>query len=143
MTRIYSLSDLKFISPVTLRAWLRGGAPGKFAIVDVRESDYIGGHIKGSLHYSAGSLNETLPDLKRKLREKDVDNVIFHCALSQVRGPRSALTFLRSIGENELADPFYQKLQVSVLKGGFTKWQELYGEDPEATEDFDKEIWSF
>lgn len=142
----YSLTDLKFITPTTLRAWFDKGSPsgkGKFAIVDVRDSDYIGGHIKGCYHYPAGNFHTSLPQLQQKLIENEIDDVVFHCALSQVRGPRSTLMFLRSL--NEVQDPndraFFDKLSVSVLQGGFTSWQQKYGSDTEVTEDYIKDLW--
>ncbi|CAH2355229.1 CDC25-like phosphatase Ych1p [[Candida] railenensis] len=147
MSRIYSLSDLKFINPSTLRAWFRGGSPtgkGKFAVVDVRDSDYVGGHIKGCFHYTAGNFHYTLPELYKKLIDNDINDVVFHCALSQVRGPSSTLKFLRSINELSESDQRVMEMKrVWVLKGGFTQWQEEYGNDAEVTEDYDEEIWKF
>ncbi|CAH6719020.1 CDC25-like phosphatase Ych1p [[Candida] jaroonii] len=143
MGRSYSVSDLKFIKPSTLYSWFKGGSPGKFAVVDVRDSDYVGGHIKGCYHYPAGNFEETLPDLRKRLMQDGVQDVIFHCALSQVRGPSSTLRFLRSL--NDVKDPkqieFFNQLSVWVLNGGFTKWQEKYGDDKSVTEGYDKEIW--
>ena len=48
MSKIYSLSDLKFIKPKTLKSWFTNGSSphGKFCVVDVRDSDFVGGHIK-------------------------------------------------------------------------------------------------
>lgn len=143
MGRSYSVSDLKFIKPSTLYSWFKGGSPGKFAVVDVRDSDYVGGHIKGCYHYPAGNFEETLPDLRKRLMKDGVQDVIFHCALSQVRGPSSTLRFLRSL--QDIKDPkqieFFNQLSVWVLNGGFTRWQEKYGDDKTVTEGYDKEIW--
>lgn len=69
---------------------------------------------------------------------KQSDDIVFHCALSQQRGPSAALKFLRSVKEGELNGK-----SVWILKGGFTKWQELYGEDIDVTEDYQKDIWKF
>ncbi|KAG7665142.1 ibp1 [[Candida] subhashii] len=148
MTRIYSLSDLRYIKPITLRSWFKGGSPhgnGKFAIIDVRESDFVGGHIKGCYHYPAANFHYTLRELHQRLYDNKIDDIIFHCALSQVRGPSSTLKFLRSL--NEITDPklkeYFDSVHVYVLKGGFTRWQREYGEDSEVTEHYDKEIWQF
>ncbi|ODQ80748.1 hypothetical protein BABINDRAFT_34996 [Babjeviella inositovora NRRL Y-12698] len=142
---IYALSDLQFIGSRTLRAWFRGGSPngqGNFAVVDVRESDFIGGHIKGCLHYPAGRFMETILELQEKL--KAYDDVVFHCALSQVRGPSSSLKFLRSLNElPPLERAGFEHLNVWVLKGGFTEWQAEFGEDKEVTEDYQKDLWEF
>ncbi|KAM9892271.1 hypothetical protein OXX79_010136 [Metschnikowia pulcherrima] len=140
-----SLTDLRFVSPVTLRAWFTSKSPsgqGNFAVVDVRDSDFVGGHIKGCYHYAAGEIYETLPELRRRLLENKIDDVVFHCALSQVRGPKSTLVFLRSLQElpKEEREKF-DNLNVWVLSGGFTAWQKLYGEDQEVTVGFQADLW--
>lgn len=141
--KTYSLSDLRFIAPSTLREWFKKEPSArKFAVVDVRDSDYIGGHIKGCLHYSAGNFNETLPELRQKIKDSHVHDLVFHCALSQVRGPKSALRFLRSIetlGDEE--KKAFDGINVWVMEGGFTKWQYEYGNDKEVTEDYIKDLW--
>lgn len=84
-----------------------------------------------------------MPSLVRQFREKKM--VIFHCALSQQRGPSAALKYIRerekSLGQvthaagEELAQTVY------VLDKGFVGWQELYGEDERLTEAYRKELW--
>lgn len=139
----YTLSDLKYIRVPTLYTWLKNQGPGKFMVVDVRDSDYIGGHIKGSMHYPSSNFEETLADLKKQLIANQVEDVIFHCALSQVRGPKSTLKFLRSLSQvrNDKEIEFFNQLNVWVLKGGFTEWQRHYGEDETVTEGYDKALW--
>ncbi|KAH6635006.1 hypothetical protein B0J18DRAFT_462147 [Chaetomium sp. MPI-SDFR-AT-0129] len=63
------------------------------AVIDVRDDDYIGGHIKGARNVPSRQLDAMLPTLVRQLRDKDT--VVFHCALSQQRGPNAALRYLR------------------------------------------------
>ena len=136
MATIASLTE-KFINPSTLRAWFRGGLPtgkGIFAVVDVRDSDFMGGHIKGCYHYPSATFPEDIENLKQILTANKVDDIVFHCALSQVRGPSSALKFIRS-----LEDP--AQFNVWILRGGFTKWQAEYGDDPEVTEGYNAELW--
>ncbi|EGW30708.1 uncharacterized protein SPAPADRAFT_142679 [Spathaspora passalidarum NRRL Y-27907] len=145
----YALSDLKYIRPSTLRTWFRGGSSphgsGKFAIIDVRDDDYVGGHIKGSCNYPATNFISLLPSLRKSLYEKKVDDVVFHCMLSQARGPSSALKFLRSL--NTIDDPelqeFFKNVHVYVLKGGFQRWAREYGEDSSVTEDFAADLWNY
>ena len=69
------------------------GIAPRLAIVDVRDADHAGGHIVGSLHVPSSSLDYRTPELIRKLAEKEI--VVFHCALSQQRGPSAALRYLR------------------------------------------------
>ncbi|KAK3337961.1 hypothetical protein B0H65DRAFT_477342 [Neurospora tetraspora] len=69
-----------------------GGSP-TLAIIDVRDDDYIGGHIKGSQNVPSRKLDAMLPTLVRQLQDKET--VVFHCALSQQRGPSAALRYIR------------------------------------------------
>ena len=57
------------------------------------QTDHIGGHIKSSLHVPSATHATAIPSLVRNLKDKPV--VIFHCALSQVRGPKAALQYVR------------------------------------------------
>lgn len=92
------------------------------------------------------SLDYRLPELVRSLKDKET--VVFHCALSQQRGPGAALRYLRERerlgllegeddgkkdvvkkgveGGNEDGAEAEKKVQqkVYVLDGGFVKWQE-------------------
>jgi rhodanese-related sulfurtransferase len=93
------------------------------AIIDVRDSDYIGGHIVSSTNIPSSTLDYRIPELIRTLRDKEV--VVFHCALSQQRGPSAALRYLRE--KERLGDgkDGKKKQEVFVLDGGFVKWQEV------------------
>ncbi|KAL2061499.1 hypothetical protein VTL71DRAFT_6876 [Oculimacula yallundae] len=67
--------------------------PSSIAIIDVRDDDHIGGHIKHSIHAPSTTLDIKIPELVRKLKDKET--VVFHCALSQQRGPSAALKYIR------------------------------------------------
>ncbi|KAH8885939.1 phosphoprotein phosphatase-like protein [Thozetella sp. PMI_491] len=125
-----------------------------FAIVDVRDDDYIGGHIKGSRNIPSGQLDAMLPTLVRQLQGKET--VIFHCALSQQRGPGAALKYIRERAKmlptldkpattsstaagNAKDATDHQK--VYVLDRGFVGWQEQFAEDERLTEGYRKELW--
>ncbi|KAF2138439.1 uncharacterized protein K452DRAFT_290581 [Aplosporella prunicola CBS 121167] len=147
----------------TSSTMLTGSSP-QVAVIDVRDSDHVGGHIRHSRHVPSSTLDWATPELVRALR--DVPTVVFHCALSQQRGPSAALRYLRErarlLGEEEgegesvgvRADGSVgaeaeagveggQKQQVCVLDGGFVQWQEKYGEDSTVTEGYVKDIWEF
>ncbi|PQE23249.1 putative tyrosin-phosphatase protein [Rutstroemia sp. NJR-2017a BVV2] len=68
-------------------------APEGLAIIDVRDDDHIGGHIKHSTHIPSSTLDYRIPELVRKLQDKET--VVFHCSLSQQRGPSAALRYIR------------------------------------------------
>ncbi|KAF2092219.1 Rhodanese-like protein [Saccharata proteae CBS 121410] len=133
--------------------------PSPIAIIDVRDSDYIGGHIRGCTHVPSATLDYRMPELARQLAGKRM--VVFHCALSQQRGPGAALRYLRErererVGEGEEGRKRGEgeegegkekegegEQKVYVLDGGFTKWQEKYGEDERLTEGYQKDIWAY
>ncbi|KAF3171256.1 hypothetical protein TWF751_006415 [Orbilia oligospora] len=126
----------------------------KIAIVDVRDSDYIGGHLVGCLHRPSSTFSIRLDSLIEEL--KDHDKVVFHCALSQQRGPSAALKYVREkkalearkrIASSEEDELLYKNVgkkvdqEVYVLEGGFVEWQQKYGSDERLTEGWRKEIW--
>jgi Cdc25 family phosphatase len=128
------------------------------AVIDVRDDDYIGGHILGGTNVPSANLEWKLPELVRTLWDKKA--VVFHCALSQQRGPSAAAKYARererqerqrwamesgepeggsSTADTSEADKEFQR--VFVLEGGFVKWQEKYGVDKRLTEAYAKDIW--
>ncbi|KAL8415143.1 hypothetical protein RB594_006105 [Gaeumannomyces avenae] len=162
-----TIGTLERISAAKLRDLML--APGadstKIAVIDVRDDDYIGGHIKGCLNYPSHTLDATMPSLVRQLQDKPT--VVFHCALSQQRGPGAALRYIRErealltkskepgitadpaskepdttadpASKEATAPPVQQK--VYVLDRGFVGWQEAYGENEALTEGYRKELW--
>lgn len=127
-----SIASLKYITGADLAARLRHTDPSHddIAIIDVRGSDYIGGHIRGCMNVPSDTLDYAMPELVRTLSGKKT--VVFHCALSQQRGPKAALEYLRAknavqsqgsdVPETTKSDKTQQ--EVYVLEGGFSKWQQ-------------------
>lgn len=129
-----TIANLPRISTKDLAHLILTKSPG-LTIIDVRDSDYVGGHILGCQNVPTHTHDYRMPELVRTLR--DQDTVVFHCALSQQRGPASALRYLRerermvggARGEgsgNAEGDATVKKeaQKVVVLEGGFVKWQE-------------------
>lgn len=110
------------------------------AIIDVRDDDHIGGHIYTSTHVPSSSLDYKIPELVRKYKNMEI--VIFHCALSQQRGPSAARRYVRErarllsheesreqektevVQEVEIGQPKAVEQKIYILDGGFVKWQE-------------------
>ncbi|KAF3778713.1 Dual specificity phosphatase [Nymphaea thermarum] len=108
---------LSYISPAQLLAIQH--LP-KVAVIDVRDEERkYDGHIAGSLHVASGSFSENLPSLLAQVKAKDT--VVFHCALSQVRGPSCARKFARYL-EN-VNDDINIK-EIMILEGGFNRWSD-------------------
>lgn len=92
-TNPLTISSLTYIRPQNL-ATLLLSSPSKIAIIDVRDADHIGGHIKGSSWIPTDQLDMRIPELIRLHGDKE--KIVFHCMLSQQRGPASALKFARA-----------------------------------------------
>lgn len=61
-----------------------GKRPGRdYLVVDVRDSDFIGGNIPNCRNVPSATFSDKLDSLIRDT--KSVPQVIFHCALSQSR----------------------------------------------------------
>ncbi|ORY88375.1 hypothetical protein BCR35DRAFT_301490 [Leucosporidium creatinivorum] len=81
----------RYIDHSELAQLMRSGAqPGRdYQVVDVRDHDFVGGNITGALNQPSEQRTEqTVSELVSKL--DGIPKVIFHCALSQVRGPKAA-----------------------------------------------------
>ncbi|PWY74541.1 Rhodanese-like protein [Aspergillus sclerotioniger CBS 115572] len=134
-----TIATLPRISRDALSALLLStSSPSKLAVIDVRDSDHIGGHILSSTWVPSSSLDYRLPELIRTLQDKE--KVVFHCALSQQRGPSAALRYARE-RERVLGQEESKKQEVFVLEGGFVQWQEKYGKDVRLTEAYVEDIW--
>lgn len=109
------------------------------AIIDVRDSDYVDGHLPFHMHVPSNTLSFAMPDLINTL--KDTKTVVFHCALSQQRGPSAALRYLRERGRFGGAG---EEQEVKVLEGGFVRWQQLFGKDEQLTVGWEGgEAWEY
>jgi len=135
-----TIADIPRISRESLAGLIKVNHPS-IAVIDVRDSDYIGGHIAGGTNIPSNTHDYKMPELVRTLKDKQT--VVFHCALSQQRGPAAALRYLRererlspAKGKKEGEVKMVEEVQgekapevkgqtVYVLDGGFVKWQEL------------------
>ena len=155
---IITIGNLPRMSRDTLSALLLStSSPSKLAIIDVRDSgssllpphrtlppsnhktDHVGGHISTSTWIPSSSLEVHLPELIRTLKDKE--KVVFHCALSQQRGPSAALRYARERERVLGAEAATSGQEVFVLEGGFVEWQEKYGKDVRLTEAYAEDVW--
>lgn len=145
---IYSTAvDQEYIDPDQLYQLIKTTKnPQDLVIIDVRDDDYDGGHIRDSWHIPVTEFKQVFPTVLSKLQAQGTKKVVIHCSLSKQRGPSSALRFRRFLNE-ELASSdapqsvkdYISQLSVAVLKGGFVAWQRKYGTDESVTEDYDAE----
>ncbi|XP_006347732.1 dual specificity phosphatase Cdc25 [Solanum tuberosum] len=89
------------------------------AIVDVRDDERsYDGHIAGSLHFASDTFLDKIPSLIQAANGKDT--LVFHCALSQVRGPKCARRLAEYLAESK--DDVGIK-NIMVLERGFNGWE--------------------
>ncbi|WFD19088.1 protein-tyrosine-phosphatase [Malassezia caprae] len=72
------------------------------------------------------------------------DNVVFHCALSQQRGPKAARIY-REVRDATCTPESVasQAQEVLVLRDGFGYFGPKFKQDPQLVEDWDEESWQF
>ncbi|KXN71168.1 Rhodanese-like protein [Conidiobolus coronatus NRRL 28638] len=131
-------SHIRYLEPDNLRDIMHDESlkAGKdYVVVDVRDSDRIGGHILNSINVPAHEIKERADLLVAQ--NQGIGKVIFHCALSQVRGPKSARIYNDALNltGNENGQEVY------VLRGGFTEFQRFYRDDAKLVDAFNKELW--
>ena len=119
--------------------------PPSILIVDVRDDDHIGGHIAGSVHFPSTSLYRQLTQLQRRCVDKDL--VVFHCMLSQQRGPAAAAQFAQHMAQQH-AQNNTPMPRIAILEKGMTGWvSHLHGRHREGEdvrrlmEEYDAGTW--
>lgn len=139
-------------------------------IIDVRgEEEYRAGHLPQAINIPSYAFPDQVTDLihthssqalqpiapknesvtstddpgKQDMRPTDI---VFHCSLSQVRGPKAARIYTGHL--QEFTDAQDQTRQgtafsprVHVLRGGFSQWQSLYRDVPHLLIDFNRRAW--
>ncbi|KAL0960720.1 hypothetical protein HGRIS_005746 [Hohenbuehelia grisea] len=115
-----------------------GKVPKKdYLVVDVRDDDWEGGNIKGSVNIPSNAFLLNVDNLVKDTKE--VPLIVFHCALSQQRGPKAARIYeetRRNVVENDIPH------EVVILRDGFTQFQVKHKDDPELVENWDKDVWA-
>ncbi|KAL7665000.1 Rhodanese domain-containing protein [[Candida] zeylanoides] len=113
--------SLQYVEPATLHGWLEEGR--RVRVFDVRDYDYDeGGHIRGAVNYEYRGFEARLPEIVAAEVPEDPPVYVFHCMRSQQRGPRCALRFIKYAQQHGL------KVSVYVLRGGYMRWFNLYGQ---------------
>ncbi|KAM3262784.1 hypothetical protein ACQJBY_053101 [Aegilops geniculata] len=109
----------KGVSYVTAAQLVSMARDPRVAIIDVRDEERIcDAHIAGSHHYASDGFADRLPEIAEATRAKET--LVFHCALSQVRGPSCARMFLDYLSE---AKEESAVKSITVLERGFNGWE--------------------
>ncbi|KAG7088198.1 hypothetical protein E1B28_012215 [Marasmius oreades] len=137
-----AMTTTKYMSGEALAALIKNPdkvAKKDYLVVDVRDDDYEGGNIKGSLNLPSQDFLMNVDTLVKDT--KDVKMVIFHCSLSQVRGPKAARIY-RETRQNVLGEGESSPTDVFILRDGFSQFQVKYKDDPELVENWDENVWA-
>ena len=73
-------------------------------IIDVRNDDFVGGHIPSAINipYSdQWEIDEFLDEVLKRVKSMGQSQVVFHCMKSQQRGPYCARQFARWLENRE------------------------------------------
>lgn len=118
--------QFEYVGPRDLAAVLKDespSAPAKPLIIDVRGDDFAGGHIRSAVNVPENDFQDD-DDVDALVEKyKDQERIVFHCMMSQVRGPACARRFLSRLEiklENEEHKP-----KVEVLQGGYQLFSQV------------------
>ncbi|KAM5539472.1 hypothetical protein V8D89_006924 [Ganoderma adspersum] len=131
---------LKYISPDELAEIMKSEkVPMRdYCVIDVRDDDWAGGNIKGSHNSPSSQFYLRVNDLVEKT--KHIPTVVFHCALSQMRGPKAARIYSEARDQLE-GDGEDIPHQVLILRGGFQDFQAKFRKDPQLVENWSQKVW--
>jgi rhodanese-related sulfurtransferase len=123
---------VQFLQPIQVKALLLDPQRREnVLILDVRDEDFAGGHIRAVNHLNIPSYDLSSGDaidefIKQKL-PSNVDTVIVHCYLSQQRGPTAARRIHERLKQLEREG----KPEICVMMHGWRRWQREFGDDPQ------------
>lgn len=123
----------------------RAAKPRAVAVVDVRDDDFVGGHIPGVVHAPSAAFNARVDSLVKELA--GYEQVVFHCSLSQQRGPKAARIYKETRegahAKGTLPTDACASQRISVLQDGFAHFGQKFKKDKDLVQDWDEEAWSF
>ncbi|PWN47006.1 Rhodanese-like protein [Violaceomyces palustris] len=138
-----------------LREQQKDSSSKEIAIVDVRDDDFVGGNIVGARNVPSTSFESQVDSLVLGPL-KEFKKVVFHCSLSQQRGPKAARIYSETrtevlrrekLSETESkSDPKGKpnpEQEVLVLRGGFSEFGAKFKNEKDIVEKYDEESWSY
>ncbi|KAL0218639.1 hypothetical protein P9112_004292 [Eukaryota sp. TZLM1-RC] len=117
--------NTNYISPHDLASLFRDNA--NIMVVDVRSYDYTSGKLPTSINIPSHQFEDigVVENLTHLVSKAAPDLVVFHCHLSQERGP-----FCYRVFSNTFRALYPQnKTKICVLEGGFKNYRRLFCED--------------
>jgi len=119
-------SGVRFLQPNEVKCLLEDPQMSpNMVILDVRDDDFAGGHIRGCVNLPCWELLQG-DNLDTFIRSTCVDGtrmIVVHCYLSQQRGPLTARRLSERLSQLEK-----NTIQVCVLAHGYRRFSSLYPE---------------
>ena len=136
-----------FLQAAELRDHLLAGGTDTL-VLDTRDDDAIGGHVRGALHWPDSMFDARVDELLALLRTGAYSRVVLHCMESIRRGPRCCRklrNLLEAERQRETQDS--QRLPapsaVMVLIGGADRWLRAHWSNRALVDAFDDDFWGF
>ncbi|KAG9396483.1 Rhodanese-like domain [Carpediemonas membranifera] len=130
--------SLGYIQPEELHALLIDPENRKNVyIIDVRDNDIHCGHIRGSANIPLLNFTPELIATMAKGLIKTHKKIVFHCMMSQARGPKAANQFFRHV----LSVYPDSAVEILILSGGFSRFGMMFHEDSRVVTGFDAETF--
>lgn len=120
------------IVPTQLADTLRHKSERHPLIIDVRDDNYKDGHIASAVNHPEPNFHDDAHVDALVEKYKNEETIVFHCQMSQVRGPFCAKRFASRL-EVLLANA-EKKPNVQVLTGGYKDFSEQFKDDAELLE---------
>ena len=112
----------------------------KFAVIDVRCHDFVGGNIPFCYNVNFEGFESMLNDLLIQFQYES--DMVFHCMYSQHRGPRGAFWYWEHRRKWERRYPRkLRKQRIWVLDGGFKQWIGDHILDGDLVANVDSKYW--
>eukprot|EP00798_Chlamydomonas_sp_ICE-L_P021449 gene21449-28419_t len=109
----------------TLAEILRGPDAMTTRVMDVRDEDFAGGHIRSCVNVTSDRFyqEEDIDTVISQYCTPPITKVVVHCMFSEQRGPRCAMRLVRRLNELQAAGSLPFMPSVFVLRGG---WKGFY-----------------
>ncbi|CAO1639170.1 unnamed protein product [Sympodiomycopsis kandeliae] len=156
----------RYITATSLAELLKQSSARKnIAVIDVRDDDFSGGNIVGCKNIPSTIFESKLDSLVKEMQ--NVPTIVFHCSLSQQRGPKSARMYSEhrsdflhrgliaalTTSKEHHNLPQYKETgdesdsiagqKVLVLRDGFSNFGRVYQSDKDLVEGYDQEAWMY
>jgi len=147
------MNSITFVEPSDLAALLRlqqkQQSVPQTRILDVRDDDFAGGHIKGCIHIPCwdllspqplsseqGTLSMTALDMfiEQYCTRENTTRIVCHCYLSQQRGPMAARRIAERLEQLQETGRYILPDDVWVLKHGWRRFARLYATEDDLVE---------